>query len=401
MSAKIETDIDCGIQINHYKQHKTMSARVSATLLGNACAGRFSIGNLLPKHVRDLSAFAMQFDSFGDPLKVVSRREVQIPDTPSPGHAIVKMKASAINPADINMLQGVYPLQMDGFPPGTGGCEGVAEVIAVGDGVDNLAIGDWVFPVYAGLWGTWATHSIQPITNLLRIPNDIPVTSATTLAVNPCTAYRMLKDFVSLSPGDCFVQNGANSAVGQAAIQIGKEMGLKSINVIRKRETGMEEVKEFLKGLGADLVIVEEDLRDPSLMASLKSSGKVPRLGLDCVGGKNATDLMRVLQPGSTMVTYGAMSKQPMKAPASALIFKDIRLRGFWMSAWYIAQSKNSYPNSTEDPRQQMMDFLCKMIRQNKLTPPKMRLVPFDDFHDALKMSMTPYTTEKQILIFK
>ena len=66
----------------------------------------------------------------------------------------------------------------------------------------------------------------------------------------------MLTDFVSMTPGDCFVQNGANSAVGQAAIQIGKEMGLKSINVIRKRETGMEELNEFLKGLGADLVIV-------------------------------------------------------------------------------------------------------------------------------------------------
>ena len=51
-----------------------------------------------------------------------------------------------------------------------------------------------------------------------------------------------------------------------------------------------------------DIIPTEEDLRDPNLMASLKSSGMVPRLGLDCVGGKNATDLMRVLQPGSTMV---------------------------------------------------------------------------------------------------
>ena len=65
----------------------------------------------------------------------------------------------------------------------------------------------------------------------------------------------MLVDFVSLSPGESFVQNGANSAVGQAAIQIGKEMGLKSINVVRDRESGMEELTTFLKGLGADVVI--------------------------------------------------------------------------------------------------------------------------------------------------
>ena len=65
----------------------------------------------------------------------------------------------------------------------------------------------------------------------------------------------MLVDFVPMSPGDCFVQNGANSAVGQAAIQIGKEMGVKSINVVRKRDKGMEELKDFLEGLGADRVI--------------------------------------------------------------------------------------------------------------------------------------------------
>ena len=65
----------------------------------------------------------------------------------------------------------------------------------------------------------------------------------------------MLKDFVTLSGGDSFVQNGSNSAVGQAAIQIGQRLGLKSINVVRHRETGMEELKTFLTGLGADLVI--------------------------------------------------------------------------------------------------------------------------------------------------
>ena len=65
----------------------------------------------------------------------------------------------------------------------------------------------------------------------------------------------MLKDFVSLSAGDSFVQNGANSAVGQAAIQIARRLGLKSINVVRARGSGMDQLKAFLNDLGADLVI--------------------------------------------------------------------------------------------------------------------------------------------------
>jgi len=361
---------------------------------------------------RGLSAFSLQFDSFGDPLDIVEMRKIDLPDSPPSGCALVKMMASTINPSDINTLQGVYPIKPDGFPPGTGGNEGVGEVMAVGNEVKDLQVGDWVIPANAGLWGTWSTHVMQPSEKLLKIPNDIPLLSAATLAVNPCTAYRMLKDFVTLSDGDSFVQNGSNSAVGQAAIQIGQGLGLKSINVVRHRETGMEELKTFLTGLGADLVITESDLRDPKLKDVLSSCGiNPPRLGLDCVGGKTATDMMRILQNGSTTVTYGGMSKQPMKVPASALIFKDIRVRGFWMSAWNKAHRKQSSSSQTSsssssstsssaDPSREMIDFLCSMIRDGKLSTPKLRQVPFTEFRDALKMSTTPMITEKQVLVF-
>ena len=46
----------------------------------------------------------------------------------------------------------------------------------------------------------------------------------------------MLKDFVSLKPGDCVLQNGSNSAVGQAVIQIARTLGLTTVNVVRDRE---------------------------------------------------------------------------------------------------------------------------------------------------------------------
>lgn len=55
------------------------------------------------------------------------------------------------------------------------------------------------------------------------------------LNVNPCTAYRMLKDFVQLKPGDVVIQNGGNSAVGQLVIQLCKVWGFKSVNIIRDR----------------------------------------------------------------------------------------------------------------------------------------------------------------------
>ena len=64
---------------------------------------------------------------------------------------------------------------------------------------------------------------------------EIDIVAASVLRVNPGTAYRMLHDFADLRPGDLVVQNGSNSSVGQAVIQIAKAMGVKTANVIRER----------------------------------------------------------------------------------------------------------------------------------------------------------------------
>ena len=81
--------------------------------------------------------------------------------------------------------------------------------------------------------GTWRKEAIADISAVQKIPNDIPLPYAATIAVNPCTAYRMLRDFVHLKPGDVIMQNGANSMVGLAVIQMAREMGVKTINIIR------------------------------------------------------------------------------------------------------------------------------------------------------------------------
>jgi trans-2-enoyl-CoA reductase len=70
----------------------------------------------------------------------------------------------------------------------------------------------------------------------------------------------MLKDFVTLQSGDTVIQNGANSAVGQNVIQMCKAWGINSVNVVRKRDN-INELKDYLTGLGATHVLTEEELR--------------------------------------------------------------------------------------------------------------------------------------------
>lgn len=99
-----------------------------------------------------------------------------------------------------------------------------------------------------------------------------------------------------MEKGDWFIQNGANSGVGRSAIQLGRLWGLKSINVIRNRP-GVEELKEELKGLGADMVVTEEELADRGSWGvhNEKTDGGEVKLGLNCVGGKPTMDLARRL----------------------------------------------------------------------------------------------------------
>lgn len=88
----------------------------------------------------------------------------------------------------------------------------------------------------------------------------MPVENAATMAVNPCTAYRMLKDFVNLEKNDTVMLNAANSGVGIAVIQIAKQLGLNTVNIIRSRETE-DELKTQLKKLGATYVFTANEMK--------------------------------------------------------------------------------------------------------------------------------------------
>ncbi|XP_005317767.2 enoyl-[acyl-carrier-protein] reductase, mitochondrial [Ictidomys tridecemlineatus] len=327
---------------------------------------------------------ALIYGSHGEPAKVVELKNLELAAVGG-SDVHVRMLAAPINPSDINMIQGNYGL----LPklPAVGGNEGVGQVEAVGCRVTRLKPGDWVIPANAGL-GTWQTEAVFSEKALIQVPNDIPLQSAATLSVNPCTAYRMLVDFEQLKPGDSVIQNASNSGVGQAVIQIAAALGLRTINVVRDRPD-IQKLMDRLKDLGAEHVITEEELRKPEAKNLFKNTPQ-PRLALNCVGGKSSTELLRHLAPGGTMVTYGGMAKQPVTAPVSLLIFKDLKLRGFWLSQW----KKDHSP----DEFQGLILTLCDLIHRGQLTAPACSEVPLQDYQRALEASMEPFVSSKQIL---
>ncbi|KAL5115758.1 mitochondrial 2-enoyl thioester reductase [Pleosporales sp. CAS-2024a] len=296
-------------------------------------------------------AKALTFAEYGEPEDVLSMHAHSIPP-PNGQQMTLRFLASPINPADINQIQGVYASKPNFttdlstmHPIAVAGNEGVAEIIALGDKAKRKRFhkGDWVIMKGPG-FGTWRTHASATSDQVVKLEDDvregISAVQAGTVSINPCTAYRMLRDFHRLQPGDWFIQNGANSGVGRAAIQLGRNWGFRSINVIRNRYHGADDdkLKQELKDLGADVVLTEVELNDPGIKDQVKAWTKGGRepilLALNCVGGKAATLMAKLLSPSAHFVTYGAMSKQPLRMPASMLIFKDFHYHGFWVTRW-------------------------------------------------------------------
>jgi len=264
---------------------------------------------------------AARLTQFGNPADSIAVESLELPP-PGPGEVRVRMSAAPINPADINIIEGKYG-ELPALPA-TIGNEGSGVVECIGDGVAALSPGDHVVVLQRG---SWAAALNAPAANLFRVPTDTDPLQAAMMGVNPPTALLMLESFARLSPGDWVVQNAANSGVGRSVIQIAKSMGLHTLNVVRRAE-----LKPDLRALGADVVVTEEcDLRADGRALC---GGARPRLALNAVGGASALNLANVLAPGGTLVTYGAMSKQPLKIPNALLIFKDLAFCGFWLTRW-------------------------------------------------------------------
>jgi trans-2-enoyl-CoA reductase len=262
------------------------------------------------------------------------------------------MRAAPINPADLNQIEGKYPVRAE--LPATPGFEGAGIVAEVGPNVANVAVGALV--ILPHNVGTWRDAVAVKADELVVVPGGIEPVHAAMLKINPMTAWRLLHDYVDLARGDWLIQNAANSAAGRAVIQIARELGYKTVNVVRRSE-----LVDELRADGADVVLVDsENLRREVADAI---GGAPIHLGLNAVGGESALRLANCLAAGSTLVTYGAMSLQPLKIPNGLLIFKDLRFRGIWINKWY----DNATPAQRMEAFQHLFEMATRGLLQTKV----------------------------------
>lgn len=304
------------------------------------------------------------FHQTGIPGEVLQLEPCEAP-VPQRHEVLVRMLYAPINPADLNYIEGTYG-RHPSFPavPGNEGCGRVEDV---GDEVESLTEGDLVIPLHP--IGTWSQQVVAAENQFARLPADLDPVQASMLRVNPSTAWHMLHQFRDLHRGDFIAQNAANSGVGRAVIQIAEQLGLRTINFVRRTELIPE-----LTALGGDTVLLDND---GELEAARHLLDKKPlTLALNAVGGDSAMRLMELLSPGGAHITYGAMSRRSLKVPNKFLIFKDLEIRGCWITRWLDKASHKEIHD--------VLQPLADMMRQGKLKLPVEKIYPIADYKEAL-----------------
>ena len=249
--------------------------------------------------------------------------------TVGPDDVLVEMEAASINLTDFRLASGTYTDKIQVTLPAVLGSEGVGRVREAGSAVDPALVGRRVVILPTYEQGTWAERSVVPARAVVAVGETGDPLQLAMLAVNPPTAYFLLNRYVQLKPGDWIAQDMANSAVGQYVIELARNAGVRTLNVVRRPDS-----VEPLRSLGADIVVVDDgstNLKD-SVAAALGDTKL--KLVLDGVGGTTAGDLAHSLEFGGLVVSYSSLTRTPIAVPAADLVYNELGVRGFWLVNW-------------------------------------------------------------------
>jgi len=316
---------------------------------------------------RSISGIAYTFSRHGQ-VSDVLKKETQSYDEKKlgPSQVLVSFLASSIGTTDLAWIRGMGKITEEVSKlPLVAGLEGVAEVVATGNQVKSVGVGDRVVPFGFGI-GAWREHGVFSESQVIPISKSVKLEYASLASGGPCVAYRLLEDFVQLSPGDVIIQNCGTGAVGLSVAQIGKAKGLRVISVIRERSNYGPTV-ERLKAWGNDIVVSSRYV-GTFAMRRLLEDLPPPKLALNGAGGPTATELARLLGKGGTMVTYGNASGKPFSIPTSLFTTQDISLKGFSMLNWLKSKSEQDVKKMLQSVTQMMeKDQLKFWIERKKL----------------------------------
>ncbi|HSU07376.1 MAG TPA: zinc-binding dehydrogenase [Acetobacteraceae bacterium] len=256
----------------------------------------------------------------------IALRDIEPPPRPTSGEVQLRIRMVALNHIDVWGYRGMAFARRQ-FPL-TVGAEAAAEVVAMGDGVNGLAIGDCVVPYAAivcgacrfcrsgqenlcespsGVRGFHIDGFAQELVNhparlIVKLPAGVALEDAACVAVAYATVEHMLFDNAKLEPGETILVHAGGSGIGSIAIRIARSMGCTVITTV-----GSEAKAAKARALGADHVINYREDRFEGVVRKLTAKRGVDVV-FEHVGADTWAGSLLSLRRGGRLVTCGATS---------------------------------------------------------------------------------------------
>ncbi|HEY3915408.1 MAG TPA: zinc-dependent alcohol dehydrogenase family protein [Verrucomicrobiae bacterium] len=312
----------------------------------------------------------LQLLAHGEPSDVIKLNTV--PESPlGPEDVLVSMEAAPLNPSDFLFVRGMYGVR-PAFPSPVG-AEGVGRITQTGSKVDPALQGKRVLILPTYEQGTWADQVVVPVRNVVPMSDESDPLQLSMIGINPATAYLLLSRYVSLMPGDWIGQTAANSAMGQYVIKLAKLAGVKTLNVVRRKEAA-----EQVRRLGGDLVVHQGDDLQKDIEIAL--DGKKLSLVLDTVGGTPVGELAKALKTGGSVVVYALQSGEVPALSPKDLIYRGLSLHGFWLINWI--------RNAPRAEIQEIYQKLGALVADGSLSAEVEHVYPIGQFKEAFEHSL-------------
>lgn len=260
---------------------------------------------------------AMVCREFGEP-EVLRFEEVE-PRKPGPGEVRVAIKAAGVNFPDSLMVAGKY--QVKPPFPFTPGLEAAGDVAEVGEGVEDLTVGQPVM-LMARRGGCFATELTLNAATVVPLPDGVDYVTAACFPITYGTAHFALAYRGQLRPGETLLVTGAAGGVGIAAIEIGKALGARVIAA-----AGSAERLKIAERHGADVLVNygAESLKD---RVKALTEGRGVDVVFDPVGGDVFDQCIRVMGWEGRLLVIGFASGRIPSAPANMVLVKNFSVVG-------------------------------------------------------------------------
>ncbi|KAK9845455.1 hypothetical protein WJX81_006838 [Elliptochloris bilobata] len=310
-------------------------------------------------------------------LKVYIVTDHPIP-SPGDGEVLVQVYLRPVNPSDVMCIAGHY----EGFKPksfpAVPGLEGVGRVVKNGPGATRFPEGTRVvgvpWPAEGGN-GTWQQYVNVPEGHLLPVADAVSDEAAAQFLVNPVTAYGFL-EVLQVPKGNWLLQTAAGSTLGRQLIALAKHRDVRTINLVRRKA----QVQELLD-IGADVVISTDEVDDVPARIEEVTGGKLAYAAVDAVAGETTATVAASVRDHGTVLVYGALADFKLELGVADLLFRDVRIHGFWLNHW-LAELGDKAPA--------VLSTLMDLLGNGVIKPHSGKKFPLEQANEAVKANEEP-----------